>query len=719
MTRAFSITGVALALALGFLGSPAIAPAEAATPAGPHQLALGFASVPYADMANVDAHTSTYGRTPALWTVWSDWGRANAAFPAGMLNGLRARGIVPLVIWEPTLPPATDFNWDDVLAGNYDTYIRSWAQSARDWGGSLVLRFAHEMDGDWFPWGIGHGTNTAAKFVAGWQHVWNIFRGPGGVGATNVKFLWSPTIPKSQFYPGDAYVDFVGFSAFNWNMLGWPGWWSLNSFLSFRTGKARQITKKPIIVAETGSTSIGGNKANWITKGYTTAYAKYPYIVAIIYFDVNMLPGQVDWRLTTPSAASTAYKNLLTQPAFQGTLIQPRVSIKLPPALSVSTPAAVNVNVTLSQSDANGTGINGWYVSESSTTPGIFDPAWQTTPPTSFTLSAGYGAKTVYAWVRDLNGIISPTASATTVLGTPTTTSVTSDVNPSAYGQGVTFTATVSSTAGTVSGGTVRFQSDGTNLVGCTAQPVTAGAATCGPITGLPANGHPITAYFSGGATFAGSNNAAAPYSQIVGQASTTTAVSSDVNASTFGQSVTFTATISSPGGIPGRGSVEFKSDGVDIAGCTAAAVSAGSATCGPVNWLAAGAHNITADYSGSANYTDSNNSAAPFIQNVGQATTTMSVSSDANPSTFGQGVTFTATISSAAGTVLYGAVEFQSDGVDIVGCQAVPVSSGTATCGPITDLAIGAHDITAYSSGSSDFAGSDNGASPYSQSVE
>src|SRR5690349_4167822 len=105
MRRAIALAAVAMALAVGGLLTPAVAPVapvDAATPA--RQLALGISSLPYNDMNNVDAQTAALGRAPAIWSVWSDWGLKSGAFPWSTLLGLRARGIVPMIIWEPVVP---------------------------------------------------------------------------------------------------------------------------------------------------------------------------------------------------------------------------------------------------------------------------------------------------------------------------------------------------------------------------------------------------------------------------------------------------------------------------------------------------------------------------------------------------------------------------------------------------------------------------------------
>jgi len=95
----------------------------------------------------------------------------------------------------------------------------------------------------------------------------------------------------------------------------------------------------------------------------------------------------------------------------------PTVSISAP-----STTSSQTIPITLGGSDA-GAGINGWFVSESSPAPAINDSGWNSTKPTSFTLSSGIATKTVYAWTRDGAGNRSNSASASVELVEPPDTS--------------------------------------------------------------------------------------------------------------------------------------------------------------------------------------------------------------------------------------------------------------------------------------------------------
>ncbi len=190
-----------------------------------------------------------------------------------------------------------------------------------------------------------------------------------------------------------------------------------------------------------------------------------------------------------------------------------------------------------------------------------------------------------------------------------------------------------------------------------------------------------------------------------VNKGNTTTAVTSSVNPSVSGQSVTYTATVMAmaPGsGTPTR-TVNFRDAGVTIAGCGAQAVSvAGMATC-TVTYVGVGGHTISGVYSGDANFNPS--TSANLTQTVNKGSTTTAVTSSANPSVSRQIVTYTATVTAnpPASGIPTGMVSFQDSGVNIAGCVNQTVLAGIATCG-VTYAGMGSHNIIAIYNGDPDF---------------
>src|SRR5207245_771746 len=169
----------------------------------------------------------------------------------------------------------------------------------------------------------------------------------------------------------------------------------------------------------------------------------------------------------------------------------------------------------------------------------------------------------------DGNFLASTSANLTqTVTKANAATAITVSLNPSVFGQAVTFTATVSPVApgaGTRTG-TVQFKIDGADFG--TPLSLSGGSATSGAIASLATGNHSVTAVYSGDGNFNGSNNTSSPLTHTVNKASTTTTVISSATPTVFGQSVMFTATVtaSSPGAGTPTGTVTFK-DGATTLG--------------------------------------------------------------------------------------------------------------------------------------------------------
>jgi Bacterial Ig-like domain (group 3) len=180
----------------------------------------------------------------------------------------------------------------------------------------------------------------------------------------------------------------------------------------------------------------------------------------------------------------------------------------------------------------------------------------------------------------------------------------------------------------------------------------------------------------------------------------TSTTVTSSVNPSEFGQSVTFTAKVSSArfGLLKPTGTVEFF-DGVTELG-TGSLNKSGLATF-TTSTLAVGSHSITAEYEGDSNFNGS--TSAPLSQTVNLPSTSTRIESSRNPSVYGQSVTFTARVVSTQHGTPTGIVTFE-DGSTILGTGRL--TNGTASFTTST-LAVGKHTITAVYGGDTNFNGS------------
>lgn len=278
-------------------------------------------------------------------------------------------------------------------------------------------------------------------------------------------------------------------------------------------------------------------------------------------------------------------------------------------------------------------------------------------------------------------------AQTLSVVKRTTSTTVVADTNPSLFGHTVKFTAKVVPGVGvtTPPTGTVEFF-DGVTSLG-TATMV--GDSATRSVSTLAVGGHSITATYKGDTSSTSSTSPA--ITQTVNKAPTTTGVGSNNNPSVFGQSVTFTATVTPS---TATGTVEFFDDTVSLG---SSALSGGTATK-ITSALTGGTHPITAVYSGSGSFFGSTSSI--LTQTVNKANSTTGIASNKNPVTRLDSVRFTATVTPSTAT---GNVEFR-DSLTTIGTAAL--SGGTAIF-TTNALVHGNHPMTAVYLGSINYNGS------------
>ncbi len=277
---------------------------------------------------------------------------------------------------------------------------------------------------------------------------------------------------------------------------------------------------------------------------------------------------------------------------------------------------------------------------------------------------------------------------ATQGLLTATTTTLNSSVNPSGFGQSVTFTATVASGAGAgIPTGKVTFL-DGTTVLGAPAA-VSASGVAIEQTAALAVGVHAITASYGGDSTHSAGTSAV--LIQTVLEATSTTLISS-ANPSAVAQSVTFTATVaaSGGGGVAPDLNVTFTDGAATLA---TVPLSAGGVASYTTSALANGSHAITAAYNGDAALEVSASVSTLLRQEV-LVSSQVAVASATNPSNVGGAVTFMASAQSSGSHVPTGTVDIL-DGGKRIGTATLAASTGAGVF-ITTSLAVGSHTITA-----------------------
>jgi hypothetical protein len=313
-----------LALLVAVLCAPA--QASAAIRIGIYSGANGQ-STALEDPAVLDRYIAAVGRAPAFV---HDYGNVtDPLLTPNEVANLTSHGTGVMMTWQ-----LFKSGWSgetialpDIAAGNYDTQLRAAAQQAKTLPFEVMIRFAHEMNGDWYPWRPGGPAgNVGSNYVDAWRHIVDLFRAEG---ATNVKWVWSPnvdydgTYPFEQYFPGDDWIDYVALDGYNWGTSGQgpDEWQSVGEVFSSAYAKVTAMSSRPVMLAETSSSEAGGDKAAWIRQGFLNEIPqKFPRVTDIAWFDRSQ---ELDWRINSSSSALAAYRDVVNSTIYGGTVPPP------------------------------------------------------------------------------------------------------------------------------------------------------------------------------------------------------------------------------------------------------------------------------------------------------------------------------------------------------------------------------------------------------------
>lgn len=259
----------------------------------------------------LDAVAGLVGESPGIVLSYKDFRQAP---PVSELESVVQRGAMPLVTWEPWIAGAgitqPAYALARITAGDFDPYISQWAGALASWGKPLMLRFAHEMNGNWYPWAEAVNGNGPGDYIQAWRHVHDLV---SAAGATNVNWVWAPngggSVDPSVLYPGDAYVDTVGLDAYNWGTTQvWSSWQLPDAVFGPHLAALRTIAPgKQIVITETASTETGGSKPDWNTALVSYLRAQ-PDVSGFVWFNLNK---ETDWRINSSAASASALSSAL------------------------------------------------------------------------------------------------------------------------------------------------------------------------------------------------------------------------------------------------------------------------------------------------------------------------------------------------------------------------------------------------------------------------
>ncbi len=272
----------------------------------------------------------TLHTTFPLMQIYAAWGsKDDEVFPKLKVKAIEELGSVPVITWEPwlsdfdgekypALRPAKERDKNgmaDVANGLYDDYIKTWATAAAENKHLIFLRIGHEMNDPYrYPWGPQN--NAPQDFVNAWRHIHDLFK---AAGAKNIIWVWSPHPAYGLFdiyYPGNDYVDYVGVGILNYGTVAtWSQWWSFDDIFGKHYTELSAF-KKPIMITEFGSLSVGGKRNQWYNNALAQLPQKYPLVKSILFFhfshDNTTTQQTLDWYVIDDKPTAAAIKNSIS-----------------------------------------------------------------------------------------------------------------------------------------------------------------------------------------------------------------------------------------------------------------------------------------------------------------------------------------------------------------------------------------------------------------------
>jgi beta-mannanase len=244
------------------------------------------------------------------------------------LRESEARGLARVMVsWEPWKPvpialgdaqslPQRGYRNRDILHGAQDPYIRRFARSLATFKGVVYLRYAHEMNGTWYPW-----SREPRLYVLAWRRIVRVFR---AVHAVNVRFVWSvnpnqyegkrPWLAHLRLYwPGARWVDYVGST-----MIDFGGTrrarYQIDRF-GPRLQILRRAYRKPLMLTETNTEYEG--RVDWLRK-LRRMLRSMPWIRAVVWSQLRSRgqthlkgSGELNWDVQTDPASAIVLRGII------------------------------------------------------------------------------------------------------------------------------------------------------------------------------------------------------------------------------------------------------------------------------------------------------------------------------------------------------------------------------------------------------------------------
>jgi hypothetical protein len=293
------------------------------------------------------------------------------------LQHIDSLGAIPLITWVPMdCQPSTGMTGDInavnlqmIIDGHFDVYIREWARDLTAQQMPVFVRWGHEMNIPSYSWAGQYAFGADGKtrydvaagqpcgltgcfgdptvpdgperYIAAYRRVHDLVE--QAAPNNTITWVWNPNARNwplasvapwnhyNNYYPGDAYVDWIALDGYNWGAQsgnGYAGWVTFNQmFAAELTDLAQRHPAKPQMIAEIASVEDPhdpNRKANFIRDAYQAA-RRFPKLRVMIWVhdsgfwdpdcDTNGIPGpegcRASFEVNSSPQALAAYKEAI------------------------------------------------------------------------------------------------------------------------------------------------------------------------------------------------------------------------------------------------------------------------------------------------------------------------------------------------------------------------------------------------------------------------
>ncbi|HEU5104256.1 MAG TPA: hypothetical protein VFU11_00290 [Solirubrobacterales bacterium] len=280
-----------------------------------------------------------FGQNPP-WILFPETGKYFEKGPLDLAWGEERNALGLMDMRSDAASFGTHVSLAQLAAGAKDKELESWAKEVKAYGKPFFLRWNWEMNlaGGDFVWAQEAASNPKS-YVDAWRHFHDIVV---AAGATNVTWVWCPNVkypgstPLSSLWPGTQYVDWTCMDGYNWgtNSPQPETWRSFQSVFGPTYEELLALApEKPIMIGETATTAIGGDKAAWVANALTREVPlSFPKVKAFLWFNWNAPKGagRMDWPIESSGSAETAFSNGIAHSYYSSPLTS-----ELPPLTKI------------------------------------------------------------------------------------------------------------------------------------------------------------------------------------------------------------------------------------------------------------------------------------------------------------------------------------------------------------------------------------------------